>query len=103
MKIIIRSSSHDGKAQLFPFLARGVVRAAKHCLVVLDMPFGSYQVSEEDAVRNALRMMKESGADALKLEGGEEVLESIQRILSAGIPVMGHLGLMPQSIHKFGT
>ena len=85
------------------FLARGVVRAAKHCLVVLDMPFGSYQVSEEDAIRNALRMMKESGADALKLEGGEEILPAIRHMVQAGVPVMGHLGLTPQSINKFGT
>ena len=84
------------------FLARGVVRAAKHCLVVLDMPFGSYQVSEEDAVRNALRMMKESGADALKLEGGEEILPAIRHMVQAGIPVMGHLGLTPQSVNQLG-
>ena len=84
------------------FLARGVVRAAKHCLVVLDMPFGSYQVSEEDAVRNAVRMMKESGADALKLEGGEEILPVIRHLVRAGIPVMGHLGLTPQSVNQLG-
>ena len=84
------------------FLARGVVRAAKHCLVVLDMPFGSYQVSEEDAVRNAVRMMKESGADALKLEGGEEILPAIRHMIQAGIPVMGHLGLTPQSVNQLG-
>ena len=85
------------------FLARGVVRAAKHCLVVLDMPFGSYQVSEEEAVRNAIRMMKESGADAVKLEGGEEILPAIRHMVQAGVPVMGHLGLMPQSINKYGS
>ena len=84
------------------FLARGVVRAAQHCLVVLDMPFGSYQVSEEDAVRNAVRMMKESGADALKLEGGEEILPVICHLVRAGIPVMGHLGLTPQSVNQLG-
>lgn len=84
------------------FLARGVVRAAKHCLVVLDMPFGSYQVSEEEAVRNAVRMMKESGADALKLEGGEEILPAIRHMVQAGVPVMGHLGLTPQSVNQLG-
>jgi 3-methyl-2-oxobutanoate hydroxymethyltransferase len=84
------------------FLARGVVRAAKHCLVVLDMPFGSYQVSEEDALRNAIHMMKESGADALKLEGGEEILPTIRHMIQAGIPVMGHLGLTPQSVNQLG-
>ena len=84
------------------FLARGVVRAAKRCLVVLDMPFGSYQVSEEDAVRNAVRMMKESGADALKLEGGEEILPAIRHMVQAGVPVMGHLGLTPQSVNQLG-
>ena len=84
------------------FLARGVVRAAQHCLVVLDMPFGSYQVSEEDAVRNAIRMMKESGADAVKLEGGENILPAIRHIVQAGIPVMGHLGLTPQSVNQLG-
>ena len=84
------------------FLARGVVRAAKHCLVVLDMPFGSYQVSEEEAVRNAIRMMKESGADAVKLEGGEEILPAIRHMVHAGVPVMGHLGLTPQSVNQLG-
>ena len=84
------------------FLARGVVRAAKHCLVVLDMPFGSYQVSEEDAVRNAVRMMKESGADALKLEGGVDILPIVRHLVKAGIPVMGHLGLTPQSVNQLG-
>lgn len=84
------------------FLARGVVRAAKHGLVVLDMPFGSYQVSEEEAVRNAIRMMKESGADAVKLEGGEEILPAIRHMVQAGVPVMGHLGLTPQSVNQLG-
>lgn len=84
------------------FLTRGVVRAAQHALVVIDMPFGSYQVSEEEAVRNAVRMLKESGADAVKLEGGEEILPAIRHMIQAGIPVMGHLGLTPQSVNRFG-
>ena len=82
--------------------ARGVVRACHHCLVVCDMPFGSYQVSREEAVRNAVRIMKETGADALKLEGGAEIVDTIRAIIAAGIPVEGHLGLTPQSIHKLG-
>ena len=82
--------------------ARGVVRACHHSLVVCDMPFGSYQVSREEAVRNAVRIMKESGADALKLEGGAEIVDTIRAIIAAGIPVEGHLGLTPQSIHKLG-
>ncbi|MBR1517811.1 MAG: 3-methyl-2-oxobutanoate hydroxymethyltransferase [Bacteroidales bacterium] len=80
-----------------------VVRAVKRALVVVDMPFGTYQGNSKMALASAIRIMKETGADAVKLEGGEEVLESVQRILSAGIPVMGHLGLTPQSINKFGT
>ncbi len=84
------------------FLTRGVVRAAKHALVVCDMPFGSYQVSTEDAVRNAVRILKESGCDGVKLEGGEEILPQIKRMVQAGIPVMGHLGLTPQSVNQFG-
>lgn len=84
------------------FLAKGVVRAAQHALVVCDMPFGSYQISEEDALRNAVKMMKESGCDALKLEGGEEILPVIKHMIQAGIPVMGHLGLTPQSVNQFG-
>ena len=80
-----------------------VARGAKNALVIADMPFMSYQASVYDAVTNAGRLMKEGRANAVKLEGGEEVLESVGRILSAGIPVMGHLGLTPQSIHKFGT
>lgn len=82
--------------------ARGVARACHHCLVVCDMPFGSYQVSREEAVRNAVRIMKETGVDALKLEGGAEIVDTIRAIIAAGIPVEGHLGLTPQSIHKFG-
>jgi 3-methyl-2-oxobutanoate hydroxymethyltransferase len=83
--------------------AASVTRAVKRALVVVDLPFGTYQGNSKEALSSAIRIMKETGAHAVKLEGGREVLESIQRILSAGIPVMGHLGLMPQSIHKFGT
>jgi 3-methyl-2-oxobutanoate hydroxymethyltransferase len=82
--------------------ARSVVRGVKRALVVCDMPFGSYQVSREDGIRNACRMMSESGVDALKLEGGIEILDTIKGLLDAGIPVCGHLGLTPQSVHKFG-
>ena len=84
------------------FLTKGVVRAAQHALVVCDMPFGSYQVSEEEAVRNAIKILKESGCDAVKLEGGEEILPAIRHMIQAGIPVMGHLGLTPQSVNQFG-
>lgn len=80
-----------------------VVRGVKRALVVVDMPFGSYQGNSKEALNSAIRIMKETAADAVKLEGGSEILESVQRILSAGIPIMGHLGLTPQSIHKFGT
>jgi 3-methyl-2-oxobutanoate hydroxymethyltransferase len=83
--------------------AASVIRGAERALVVVDLPFGSYQSNSEVALASAVRIMKETGAHALKLEGGEEVVESIKRIVSAGIPVMGHLGLTPQSIHKFGT
>ena len=83
--------------------ARSVVRAVSRALVVVDLPFGSYQGNSKVALDSAIRIMKETEADAIKIEGGEEILESVQRILSAGIPVMGHLGLTPQSIHKFGT
>lgn len=83
--------------------ASSVVRGVKRALVVVDMPFGTYQGNSKLALRSAIRIMKESGADAVKLEGGSEVIESVERILSAGIPVMGHLGLTPQAIHKFGT
>lgn len=84
------------------FLAQGVVRAAAHALVVVDMPFGSYQVSEEDGIRQAIRILKESGADAVKIEGGASVAHMISRLVAAGVPVMGHLGLTPQSVHQFG-
>lgn len=83
--------------------ARSVVKAVKRALVVVDLPFGTYQGDSFEALRSAVRIMKESGAEAVKLEGGEEIKPSIERILSAGIPVMGHLGLTPQSINKFGT
>jgi 3-methyl-2-oxobutanoate hydroxymethyltransferase len=83
--------------------ASSVVRAIERCLVVVDLPFGSYQSDPKEALRSAIRIMKESGGHSIKLEGGKEVKESIKRILNAGIPVMGHLGLTPQSIYKFGT
>lgn len=83
--------------------ATSVVRGVKRALVIADMPFGTYQGNSKEALSSAIRIMKESGADAVKLEGGREILESVNRILSAGIPIMGHLGLTPQSIHKFGT
>lgn len=83
--------------------ARSVVRGVNRALVVCDMPFGSYQTGDTDGVKNAIRIMKESGCDALKLEGGVEILDTVRRILDAGIPVMAHLGLTPQSINKFGT
>lgn len=83
--------------------ASSVVRAVKRALVVVDLPFGSYQGNSKEALNSAIRIMKEAGAHAVKLEGGREVKESIERILSAGVPVMGHLGLTPQSIYKFGT
>ncbi|WP_291862666.1 3-methyl-2-oxobutanoate hydroxymethyltransferase [Marinilabilia sp.] len=80
-----------------------VVRAVKTALVVVDLPFGSYQGNSREALHSSIRIMKETAADAIKLEGGLEIAESVKRIFSAGIPVMGHLGLTPQSIHKFGT
>jgi len=83
--------------------ARSVARACQRALVVCDMPFGSYQVNATEGVSNAVRIMKESGCDALKMEGGEEILDTVKRILDAGIPVMAHLGLTPQSINKFGS
>jgi 3-methyl-2-oxobutanoate hydroxymethyltransferase len=83
--------------------ASSVVRAVNRALVVVDMPFGSYQGNSKEALSSAIRIMKESGGHSVKLEGGREIIDSIQRILTAGIPVMGHLGLTPQSIYKFGT
>jgi len=83
--------------------ASSVVRAIERCLVVVDLPFGTYQGNSKKALSSAIRIMKETGGHAVKLEGGEEISESISRILTAGIPVMGHLGLTPQSIYKFGT
>ncbi|MER2996092.1 3-methyl-2-oxobutanoate hydroxymethyltransferase [Pontibacter populi] len=83
--------------------AQSVIRGTKRAFVVVDMPFGSYQGNSSEALRSAIRIMKESGAHGVKLEGGAEIKESITRILSAGVPVMGHLGLTPQSIYKFGT
>ena len=85
------------------YFASAVVRGTKRALVVVDLPFGTYQGNSKEALSSAIRIMKETGASAVKLEGGAEIKESVQRILSAGIPVMGHLGLTPQSIHKFGT
>ncbi|MCI0522205.1 MAG: 3-methyl-2-oxobutanoate hydroxymethyltransferase, partial [Bacteroidales bacterium] len=83
--------------------AASVVRGVKRALVVVDLPFGTYQGNSREALASAIRIMKETGASAVKMEGGREITESIERILTAGIPVMGHLGLTPQSIHKFGT
>jgi 3-methyl-2-oxobutanoate hydroxymethyltransferase len=83
--------------------AASVVRGAKRSLVLVDLPFGTYQGNSKEALQSTIRIMKETGAHGIKLEGGEEILESVKRILSAGVPVMGHLGLTPQSIYKFGT
>lgn len=83
--------------------ASSVIRAIERCFVVVDLPFGTYQGNSRKALSSAIRIMKESGGHSVKLEGGEEIAESVSRILSAGIPVMGHLGLTPQSIYKFGT
>ncbi|MFM9910599.1 MAG: 3-methyl-2-oxobutanoate hydroxymethyltransferase [Chitinophagaceae bacterium] len=83
--------------------ASSVLRGVSRCFVVVDLPFGSYQSNPKEALTSAIRIMKETGAHAIKLEGGEEVIESVNRIVAAGIPVMGHLGLTPQSIYKFGT
>ena len=83
--------------------AQSVIRAINRCLVVVDLPFGSYQSNSDIALASAIRIMKESGAHSVKMEGGEEIIESVKKIVSAGIPVMGHLGLTPQSIYKFGT
>ena len=82
---------------------QSVVKAVKRSLVVVDLPFGTYQGNSKEALASAIRIMKETGADCVKMEGGSEIRESIERILTAGIPVMGHLGLTPQSINKFGT
>ncbi|TAF32476.1 MAG: 3-methyl-2-oxobutanoate hydroxymethyltransferase [Cytophagales bacterium] len=83
--------------------ASSVVRGVERALIVVDIPFGSYQGNSREALTSAIRIMKESGAHAVKMEGGEEIRQSVERVLSAGVPVMGHLGLMPQSIYKFGT
>ncbi|HXS38389.1 MAG TPA: 3-methyl-2-oxobutanoate hydroxymethyltransferase [Flavipsychrobacter sp.] len=83
--------------------AQSVVRAIDRCMVLVDLPFGSYQGNSKEALNSTIRIMKETGAHGIKLEGGAEVVESIKRIVSAGVPVMGHLGLTPQSIYKFGT
>ena len=83
--------------------AQSVVRGIERCLVVVDMPFGAYQGNSKEALNSAIRIMKETGGHSVKLEGGEEVVESVKRIISTGVPVMGHLGLTPQSIYKFGT
>src|ERR671921_1496615 len=83
--------------------ASSVVRGAGRCLIVVDLPFGAYQSNSDIALASAVRIMKETGAHAIKIEGGEEILDSVRRIISAGVPVMAHLGLTPQSIYKFGT
>ena len=83
--------------------ASSVVRGCNRSLIIVDLPFGSYQGNSKEALNSTIRIMKETGAHAIKLEGGEEILESVKRILSSGVPVMGHLGLTPQSIYKFGT
>ena len=83
--------------------AKSVVKAVKRCLVVVDLPFGSYQGNSKKALSSAIRIMKESGGHAVKLEGGHEIVDSVKRIIDSGVPVMGHLGLTPQSIYKFGT
>lgn len=83
--------------------ATSVVHAVDRALIVVDLPFGTYQGDSKQALKSSIRIMKEAGASAIKIEGGEEIIDSVKRILSAGIPVMGHLGLMPQSIYKYGT
>jgi 3-methyl-2-oxobutanoate hydroxymethyltransferase len=83
--------------------AQSVVRGIERCLVVVDMPFGSYQGNTKEALSSAFRIMKETGGHAVKMEGGEEIIDSVKRIIGTGVPVMGHLGLTPQSIYKFGT
>ena len=96
-------AGHETTLDQMIYHASSVVRGVKRALVVVDLPFGSYQGNSTEALRSAIRIMKESGAHAVKMEGGLEIKESIVRILSAGVPVMGHLGLTPQSIYKFGT
>lgn len=85
------------------FMAKSVVRGVNRALVVVDMPFGTYQTGDIEAVQNAIKMMKVTHADAVKMEGGVEIIDAVKRIIAAGIPIMGHLGLMPQSINKYGT
>ena len=92
-----------GNVTTLPITLDQMIYHGKSAMVVVDMPFGSYQGNEMEGLASAIRIMKESHADALKLEGGEEIIDTVKRILSAGIPVMGHLGLMPQSINKYGT
>ena len=93
----------DSAANVMIYHASSVVRACKRAFVVVDLPFGTYQGNSKEALCSAIRIMKETEAHAVKIEGGEEILESVKRILSAGVPVMGHLGLTPQSINKFGS
>ena len=100
--VILVGDSASNVMQMI-YHGKSVVRGVKRAMVVVDMPFGSYQGNELEGLASAIRIMKESHADALKLEGGEEVIGTVKRIISAGIPVMGHLGLMPQSINKYGT
>jgi 3-methyl-2-oxobutanoate hydroxymethyltransferase len=107
--LLFASNVMHGNATTLPitvdemiFHARAVARAAEHAFVVCDMPFGSYQISEEDGIRNAVRIMKEAGVDGVKLEGGAEIAPMVSKIVAAGIPVCGHLGLTPQSVHQFG-
>ncbi len=97
------STTHPITLEQMIYHAQCVVRGVRRAHVVVDMPFGSYQVSEEEAVRSAIRIIKESGADSVKMEGGEEIIGSVRRIINSGIPVMGHLGLMPQMINRYGT
>jgi 3-methyl-2-oxobutanoate hydroxymethyltransferase len=85
------------------FLAKSSIRGIKRALAVVDMPFGSYQGNSHEAIASAIRIMKETHADGIKMEGGEEIIDSVKRIIGAGIPIMGHLGLMPQSINKYGS
>lgn len=98
-----RASTIGARVEEMIYHAQCVVRGVKRAHVVVDMPFGSYQCDEVDGIRNAIRILKESGADSVKIEGGEEYAGTIKRIIDAGVPVMGHLGLMPQSINKYGS